>query len=198
MTADGEDPGPERPPLSSAGEQTLLELALRAITTQLGGDEAATVDARDFPPELRPRRATFVTLRANGVLRGCVGSLEADAPLVENVWLNARRAAFHDPRFAPLSSPEFADVDIHIAILSPRERIEAHSERELLAQLRPGIDGLVIEDGTRRATFLPAVWDSLPRPTEFLRELKLKAGLSATHWSDDLVAWRYATHSFPE
>ncbi len=130
-------------------------------------------------------------------MRGCIGSLEARRPLVEDIAHNAHAAAFHDPRFPPLSPAELADLTIHIAILQPAEALAFHSEAELLAQLRPGIDGLILQDGAHRATFLPAVWEGLPEPRQFLNELKRKAGLRMDYWSDSIQAWRYTTESFP-
>jgi AmmeMemoRadiSam system protein A len=183
-------------PLAEAQRATLIEVAHRAIAARLDGDPAG-VRATDFPDPLRAPRATFVTLRISGELRGCVGSFEAERTLVESVWHNAQQAAFADPRFPPLTASELGEIEIHVSILGPREAMTVGSEQDLLDQLRPGVDGLVIEDGPHRATFLPAVWESLSDPADFVRELKRKAGLPADHWSSRLSAWRYSTESFP-
>ena len=178
-------------------ERLLLEVALRAIRTRLLGDETTAVEPEDFPPELRVVRASFVTLHRHGQLRGCIGSLEATSPLVVSVWHNARQAAFHDPRFPPLSERELDSITIHVSILSPLEPMSITSEQNLLDRLRPGVDGLLIEDGACRGTFLPVVWEALPEPRRFVRELKRKAGLAADHWSGSLAVWRYTAHSIP-
>ena len=189
-----------------AQELYLLDLASRAIETALcGSPDPAPGDAYqtaantvgDGGDPLEAPRATFVTLRKHGKLRGCIGSLEGSTPLPESVWANARKAAFHDPRFDPLSNEEFEHIEIHISILSPLEKMRVESEIDLLRQLRPGVDGLVLEDHPNRATFLPAVWESLPEPREFVHELQIKAGLRAGHWSRSIQLWRYTAHSIP-
>jgi len=151
----------------------------------------------DYPAPLRTLRASFVTLQCDGRLRGCIGSLEALYPLLDDVARNAYAAAFEDPRFPALTPPEFDRIDIHISVLSTPESLRFSTEAELLAQLRPRIDGVVLQDGMRRGTFLPSVWEQLPRPEEFLRQLKLKAGLPADYWSSTLVAKRYTVESMP-
>lgn len=173
----------------------LLDLARRSIETGLAEHRPLAVDPEDFPLPLRQQRASFVTLNREGRLRGCIGALEARMPLVRDVVQHAYGAAFQDPRFQPVQAYELADLDIHISILTPNQPLAFHDEEDLLRQLRPGIDGLIIARGPRRATFLPAVWDSLPDPRQFLAHLKLKAGISDTDPSP-LVAWRYTTENF--
>lgn len=173
--------------------ETLLHVARASIEHSLRAGRPLAVDAAAFPPALRELRATFVTLRsADGELRGCIGELEAHRPLVASVADRAHAAAFSDPRFPPLRADELDGLAIHISVLLPLEPIDASSEEELVAQLRPGVDGVLIEDGFRRATFLPAVWESLCEPRAFLRELRRKAGISPVDWPDTLRAWRYA------
>ncbi len=150
------------------------------------------VDLADLPPELAAPRATFVTLTRGGRLRGCVGRLQAERPLAQDVAANAYAAAFEDSRFQPLERAELAGLGIHVALLTAPEPILFTGEADLLRQLEPGVDGLVLEAGRRRATFLPAVWASLPEPADFLRELKVKAGLGAGE-VPGLRAWRYFT-----
>ena len=174
----------------------LLQVALRSIEAGLRSGVPETVTPGDFSQELREVRACFVTLNKNRSLRGCIGSLEAHRPLIEDVAFNAFAAAFHDPRFQKLGGEELDFVDIGISVLGPKQELEFDSERALLDRLRPGQDGLILQDGNARGTFLPAVWESLPRPEDFLRHLKMKAGLPADHWSDTLQAWRYTTESF--
>ena len=149
-------------------------------------------------PELKEERATFVTLTIGGALRGCIGMLEACRPLVEDVAENACAAAFDDPRFEPLSKEEFDELDIHISVLSPPEEMTFVSEKDLLERVRPGVDGLILQEGGRRGTFLPSVWEELPDKELFLMHLKMKAGLPNTYWSDSLRVFRYTAEYFPD
>ena len=179
---------------SSADRVALLELARASIRAGLEGDEAR-VRAADYPAALQAPRASFVTLNVAAQLRGCIGTLEAHQPLVLDVAQNAFAAAFRDPRFPALGRDEFARIEIHISVLSVPEPVPVASEADLLARLRPGVDGLIIEEGYRRGTFLPAVWESLPEPSEFLRHLKRKAGLPADYWSAGIRIRRYTVES---
>lgn len=183
--------------LSDAQRTLLLQLARASIAHGLAHGRPIAVKLHDYPENLRAQGAGFVTLHRQGQLRGCIGSLEARRPLVEDIAENAYAAAFRDPRFSPLAPAELDDLTIHIAILQPAQALAFHSEAELLAQLRRGIDGLILQDGAHRATFLPAVWEGLPEPREFLNQLKRKAGLRMDYWSDSMQAWRYTTDSFP-
>ena len=149
------------------------------------------MDPAGFAAELRELRASFVTLERCGALRGCIGTIEAHRALVVDVAENAFAAAFSDPRFAPLARHELADLEVRVSLLSPLERLAAVSEAALLAQLRPGIDGLVLRVGATRATFLPAVWEDLPEPTAFLRALLRKAELPESDWPRGAELWRY-------
>ena len=170
----------------------LLSVARTSIEHSLRTGRPLDLDVSAFPPALREPRATFVTLRSAGSeLRGCIGELEAYRPLVTSVADRARAAAFSDPRFPPLRAHELDGLAIHVSVLLPLAPIDARSEPELVAQLRPGVDGVLIDDGLRRATFLPAVWESLPDPRAFLRELRRKAGMAPDGWPATLRAWRY-------
>jgi len=183
---------------SDAEQRVLLEVARASIACGFKENTPPPVRAEDYPESLRLKRATFVTLRLHGELRGCIGGFEADFPLVEDVAEHAFAAAFRDPRFSPLTREEFADVELEISILHPFERLECNSEAELLAMLRPGVDGVLLEEGGRRGTFLPAVWRELPSPREFLRHLKRKAWLPEDYWSDDLRVYRYTVDEIHE
>jgi AmmeMemoRadiSam system protein A len=183
--------------LAPALRQTLLDLARASIGFGLQHGRPLVALFDEYPAELQARRASFVTLQRQGALRGCIGSLEARRPLVADVTENAYAAAFRDPRFAPLASHEFADLEIHLSLLTPAEPMEAASEADLLRQLRPGEDGLILQEGSHRATFLPAVWESLPEPRSFIRHLKQKAGLPAEYWSDTLTVLRYRAEHIP-
>jgi len=140
---------------------------------------------------LKTLRATFVTLQKQGELRGCIGRLEAARPLAEDIAGNAYSAAFEDPRFQPLHESELDGLEIHLSLLTPSEPLAFTSEQDLLDQLRPGEDGLILAEGSRRGTFLPSVWEQLTTPRQFLEHLKLKAGLPASYWSNSIKAWRY-------
>jgi AmmeMemoRadiSam system protein B/AmmeMemoRadiSam system protein A len=147
---------------------------------------------------LRDPGATFVTLRKRGELCGCIGSLAPRRPLREDVRANAAAAAFDDPRFPPLTADEYEAVDIEVSVLSAATPMAVASESDLHAQLCAGTDGLILELGSRRSTFLPQVWDALPRPREFVDELKRKAGLPRGFWSEELRFSRYTVEKFAE
>lgn len=174
----------------------LLDLALASIRNGLKENKALKVDAGDYPPPLQQKRACFVTLHLHETLRGCIGHLEAIQALVNDVAENAYAAAFRDPRFPPLSFDEAEGLAIHISVLTPAKPLAYASETDLLAKIRPGIDGLILEEGLNRGTFLPSVWDSLPEPGDFLNHLKQKAGLPMDYWSDGIKISRYETDSF--
>ncbi|WKJ91668.1 AmmeMemoRadiSam system protein A [Methylomonas montana] len=182
--------------LTKAQQNQLLALARQSIAHGLQTGRPLAIDLDDYPTELCQVRATFVTLERRGQLRGCIGMLEALRPLAEDVAENAFAAAFRDRRFPPLAADELADLDLHISVLSPTEAIGFTSEADLISQLRPGIDGVILQEGGRRGTFLPSVWDDLPEPSEFLKHLKQKAGLPPSYWSDTLQAYRYTTEMF--
>ena len=180
----------------------LLALARRSIEQTLHAADQA--QCRSPPGELRGNwpvalnesRASFVTLYAGDQLRGCCGTLVATRPIGEDVWRNAWASAFADPRFPPLMSDEWSGLQVHISVLSPLERIDVDSEQMLLATLRPHVDGLVLDYGGSRATFLPAVWEQITDPTRFVMCLKQKAGWHANFWSTQVKVWRYTTDSF--
>ncbi len=151
--------------------------------------------AADLPEFLRQPGASFVTLLKNGALRGCIGTIEAYQPLYLDLQKNACAAALRDPRFPPVSADELASLEIHLSLLSKPEPMHFDSEQDLLAQLQPGRDGLVLKDGPYHGTFLPSVWESLPDPATFWTELKRKAGLPPDHWSDTLKVERYQSES---
>lgn len=179
--------------LSKKHQQQLIELAKRSIQQGLQSGKPLKINVADFPDELIERQATFVTLLKNHQLRGCIGVLEAIRPLAEDIAENAFSAAFKDPRFPPLTADEFNGLEIHLSLLTPAEPISFADEQDLLSQLKPGIDGLILQDDFRRGTFLPSVWESLTTPEQFLRHLKQKAGLAPDYWSDSIKVFRYRT-----
>jgi AmmeMemoRadiSam system protein A len=179
--------------LNKEQQQRLLDLAKSSIQQGLQTGGSLKVNLTDFPAELTERRATFVTLHRRHQLRGCIGVLEAVRPLAEDIAENAFLAAFKDPRFPPLTDDEFGELEIHLSILTPAEPVSFTSEQDLITQLQPGIDGLILEEGRRRGTFLPSVWEQLPEPEQFLRHLKQKAGLAPDYWSENIKIFRYRT-----
>ncbi len=182
--------------LDAGRRRDLLQLAVAAIEGGLAGRKPGPVPRGTLAPELATWRASFVTLEREGALRGCIGSLQAGGALADDVARNAWNAAFADPRFGPLQRAEMPGLEIHVSALTPPVPFPVTDEADLLARLRPGIDGLILADGPRRATFLPAVWEDLAEPRTFVDALRRKAGLPAGHWSDTLRFERYATESF--
>ncbi|MEZ5095630.1 MAG: AmmeMemoRadiSam system protein A [Nocardioides sp.] len=172
----------------------LTGLARSVIAADLG----VAVTPPEEPAWLARRGASFVTLTRAGVLRGCIGSTSAVRPLGDDVRINARGAAFRDPRFLPLQRRELAATEIEVSVLSASTPITWRNEADAVRQLRPGIDGLVLEYAGRRATFLPQVWAKLPGPADFLSGLKRKLGLPATFWADDVRLSRYVVRAFHE
>ena len=175
--------------------EALLVVAASTIQNNFSRQAPLRINLASFPRELQAHGACFVTLNKNGKLRGCIGSIEAWRPLVTDVAENACKAAFQDTRFDKLSSQELAETDIslHISVLSPKMPMSFSSEEDLISQVRPGLDGLVLVEGKQRGVFLPVVWDALPEPLTFLRQLKRKAGLSEDHWSSSLKVFRFVT-----
>ncbi len=196
-----------------AGE-VLCGIAREAIAARLGardpsfggGDGAEgyawghspRLDREDSDPWFETPRAAFVTLTLDGQLRGCIGSLSAHRPLREDVAENAVHAAFRDPRFAPLTADELPRVHVEVSVLSEPEPYPFTDRADALSRLRPGVDGMILEYGTHRGTFLPQVWDQLPNPDDFLAHLVRKAGLPAGWWDDDARLSRYTVTAFEE
>ena len=147
---------------------------------------------------MREPGATFVTLNKDGQLRGCIGSLEAHRSLDIDVRANAVAAAFRDPRFDPLQAAEWPQLEVEVSLLSAATPIEFDDEADALRQLRPGIDGVIFEYGSRRSTFLPQVWEALPKAREFMSQLKRKAGLPGDFWADDVKLYRYGVRKWKE
>ena len=191
-----ESPAMKDPELDRHGQRQLLALARAAIAD--GSHMNDAIDLGALPAALQRERAVFVTLMLSNALRGCIGSLVASEPLAHAVANAARGAAHHDPRFPPLRVEEVAAMRIEISVLSELEHVAADSRAALLGILRPGVDGLLLEDGHYRSTFLPKVWSQLPDAGDFLSQLLTKAGLSPDHWSPSLRVHRYTTSDFAE
>jgi uncharacterized protein len=168
--------------LTEREKQYLLRLARRAIECAVKGQPAPELEENEITPALRTNGASFVTLTEYGDLRGCIGALEPYQPLVEDVREHAAAAAIEDPRFPSVRANEVAKLHIEISCLSVPEGLNYESPDDLVRKLRPYVDGVVLRDGFRRATFLPQVWDQLPEPGQFLGNLCMKMGSPADLW----------------
>ncbi|MGQ9718021.1 MAG: AmmeMemoRadiSam system protein A [Anaerolineae bacterium] len=185
--------------ISPEDRRYLLTLARQTITRALEGQEPPEVDLNTVSEALRRPGASFVTLTIGGELRGCIGSIEPRRPLVLDVQENAIAAAFHDPRVPPRNRRELDQTHIEISVLTVPQLLEYDGPADLLAKLRPEVDGVIIERGWHRATFLPQVWEKLPDPHEFMAHLCLKAGLSADDYRrPGLRVYTYQVEMFEE
>lgn len=192
--------GSEKDGVNSDSEQAdaLGEILIPIARSAIGAIFGIGYQTDENHALLREQAATFVTLNRHGKLRGCMGSLQAHRPLLDDLKANAKAAAFLDPRFEPLTQTEFATTRVEVSLLSRAEPFAVEDERDALEKIRPGIDGLILQHGQRRATFLPQVWETLPHPGEFLRQLKLKAGLDASFWAPDVALSRYTVVKYSE
>ena len=172
----------------------LLQLARAAIGEKLG---RPATDAASLV-RLHEPGATFVTLTQQGQLRGCIGSLEAHRALLHDVRENALAAAFRDPRFTPLAMEEFEVTSVEVSLLTPAQPLAFRDEADFMAQLRPGVDGIVFQYGHHRSTFLPQVWESLPDSVQFMQQLKRKAGLPPNFWHEEVSIARYEVTKWKE
>ncbi len=177
-------------------QQSLLQIAKQSIFNGLKSGCAIVPDSKAYSIQLQAHISTFVTLNINASLRGCVGSLNASKPLVNDVAEHAYAAAFLDSRFPPLNNKEFDILEYHISILAPPQELQVESEEALLHRLRPGVDGVVLAEGSMRSTFLPAVWKKIPDPAQFIRQLKIKGGFPVTYWSDKIKVETYTVFEF--
>ncbi|MBT3426804.1 MAG: AmmeMemoRadiSam system protein B [Gammaproteobacteria bacterium] len=182
--------------LGIAERQQLLFLARNAILGQLTQPGNFEIKLDQYDPSLRRHLASFVTLKINGRLRGCIGSLAAHRDLVIDVAHNAIAAALQDRRFKPLTLEEYRQIDLHLSVLSPPYEVDVKSREELVARLRPGMDGLILQQEALQATYLPSVWDQIPDPEQFVGELRVKAGLPRTGWSEQMKVSFYTTEEF--
>ena len=182
--------------LNATAREQLLSIARKSVHHGLLHGSPQPVDVAQYDPALSEDGASFVTLHLHGQLRGCIGSLLAHRPLAKDVSENAFNAAFNDPRFPPLMEQEEPELVYHISVLSQPEPLTFHSEEELLEQIRPGIDGLILSSGAfHKGTFLPSVWEQLPSKALFLAHLKQKAGLAPDFWSPTIEVERYTVES---
>ncbi|MCG8325779.1 MAG: AmmeMemoRadiSam system protein A [Thiotrichales bacterium] len=177
-------------------QQCLLHTARSTIENSVRSGQRTLDQPDTADQELLQRRGNFVTLMLNSRLRGCIGSVEGDGALIHSVSEHAWSAAFRDPRFSPVQDHEVEDLHISVSVLTPKQAVSFSNETELLRLLRPGVDGLLIERNRQRATFLPSVWEQIPDPPDFLRQLKIKAGMHATDCPSH--AWTYTAISVSE
>lgn len=185
-------------PLDERDGRELLALARESIDAALRLGGRAPFPERAYAPSLQQVRSAFVTLRIGKALRGCCGSIEATRPLAEEVWHDAWASAFRDPRFPQLTVDEWPATHLHLSVLETPHPLAVASEAELIDKLRPGRDGLVLQRNGSRATFLPAVWQQLPNPHDFVRELKAKAGWPPSFWAPDIEVAIYGVEEFGE
>ncbi len=179
-----------------ANREMLLTVARKSIGHGLAKRRRAHVKLGTFDREIECIRASFVTLKEKGKLRGCIGSMMAHRPLVEDVVWNAYSAAFEDPRFQPISRDQFLRMDLSISILGAPHDFPVADEADLLNRLRPEVDGLILQSGKKRALFLPHVWEQLRKPARFVQHLKMKAGIGADAWPDDMKVQRFSSETF--
>ena len=185
-------------------EQELLPaLARQAIEQALGAQSDSSARSRQDASRhdadwLQAPGASFVTLTRQGQLRGCIGTLQPHRALRLDVEANAVAAALRDPRFRPVQALELGDIRVEVSVLSAPESLEFDDEADAHARLRPGIDGILLEYGSRRSTFLPQVWEQLADPRDFLSQLKRKAGLPGDFWHPELRLQRYTVAKFKE
>lgn len=168
--------------LTPEEKTTLLHLAREALETAVTGSPLPLIDEASLTPALRAEGASFVTLTVHGSLRGCIGALEPYQPLAEDVREHAVAAALQDYRFNPVQPGELGKIEIELSRLTIPVQLDYTDSADILAKLNPGVDGVILRDGIRRATFLPQVWEKIPDPAEFLENLCYKMGAAPDAW----------------
>ena len=185
--------------LTSEEQNILLTMARQALVEGVDGKTLDPLKLNELPKSLTDQGATFVTLTKRGALRGCVGALEAHQPLAEDVREHAVAAALQDYRFPQVSPDEVPELKIEISRLTTPQELEYGGADDLLKLLRPGIDGVILRDGFRRATFLPQVWEKIPDPAEFISHLCQKMGVDENTWRyRRLEVFTYQVEEFHE
>lgn len=169
----------------------IIDICKKSILAVLNNEKY--YNAVNLPAVFDEMGASFVTLEKNGDLRGCIGSILAHQPLINDLEKNSVNSAFSDPRFNPLEKNEFRDLSINVSLLSEPEKMSFKDESDLLEQIKPFEDGIIIKDGGRQAVYLPSVWEQLPDKNLFLKSLKIKAGMTPEHFSKTFEAFRFTT-----
>ncbi len=185
--------------LDKSEQEILLNIAREALENSVRDEPLPEIQLNRLPTNLQKQGASFVTLTMQGNLRGCIGTLEAYQALAHDVQEHAVAAALQDPRFPPVRPPELEAIQIEVSVLSPKALLDYSDPADLIDKLRVNIDGVVLQDGYRKATFLPQVWEKLPKPEEFLSHLCLKMGAPANHWrKKPLKVYTYQVQEFHE
>jgi AmmeMemoRadiSam system protein A len=185
--------------LSDHDRKVLLQLAREALKYGVQGKPLPPLDLEELSGQLTQTGATFVTLTIDSELRGCIGSLEARRPLAEDVQVHAVAAALEDYRFPPVSEHEVGIITIEISRLTSPQRIQSQNAEDLISQIRPGIDGVILMKGRQRATFLPQVWRKVPEVEQFLDMLCRKMGSPSDCWREkDVQVFTYQVEKFQE
>lgn len=185
--------------LTSEEKDLLLRFARHALESGVRGKKLETLELDSLSPRLQAPGASFVTLTERGNLRGCIGALEPYQPLAEDVREHAIAAALQDYRFPRVTPDELPKIEIEVSRLTVPVPLPYETSEELLAKLRPNIDGVLLRDGSRRATFLPQVWEKIPDPAEFLDNLCYKMGVPSNLWRQKhLEVFIYQVEEFHE
>lgn len=172
--------------------EQILQICRNSIFYKLKND---VFRPEGLPPVFSQKVASFVTLKIDNDLRGCIGSIVGQRPIVDDLISNAQYAAFHDPRFSPLESDEFPHLSVEVSLLTYPQQMSYKDEQDLLSQIVPYKDGIIIQDGEKQAVYLPAVWEQLPDTKSFMLSLKMKAGMKVHHFSDTFETYRFYTES---
>jgi hypothetical protein len=185
--------------LDPAEQAILLKIARDSLTLSVQGEALPRLQGADLPETLQAKGASFVTLTKQGQLRGCIGALQAYQALAVDVQEHAMAAALQDYRFPPVQPDELSQIEIEVSVLTPRRKLDYETPLDLIRKLRPNVDGVVLQDGIRKATFLPQVWEQLPQPEEFLAHHCQKMGASPTLWQKKhLTVYTYQVQEFHE
>ncbi|RME57911.1 MAG: AmmeMemoRadiSam system protein A [Candidatus Dadabacteria bacterium] len=179
-------------------KKILLKTAKDSVEHGVKKGKPLKVKCSSYPTSLQEDGASFVTIKKEGELRGCVGSVVAHRPLIQDVAENAFAAAFKDSRFLPVSKEELPLLSYSISVLTPLKQLKVSSEEELIEKITPGKDGIILIEGPFQGTFLPVMWERLPNPKDFLAHLKIKAGLHPAYWSDTIQVYTFQAEKIGE
>ena len=173
--------------------EAIIGIVSKALEKAVLEKSEYTPDREEYDNVMFNKGASFVTLEKDNKLRGCIGSIFPTISIARDLAKNAHLAALHDSRFSPVTKEELKDITFKVSLLTGFEEIKYSSEDDLLQQIKPKTDGLLIRDGQRQGIFLPAVWKDISNKKDFLTELKIKAGLSPSYWSNNIEVFRFRT-----